>query len=186
MRLTSAERTRLEKHTGQLVALREILNSTSRPTSDTAPEDWHRYLAEMKDILGNTSNVLSFISMLLAREYLCCKLRMRPFDVAAKAMGAKGLDIDEQTVEGDRVIAEGKTTTPYNGNDLGSQQRESFGHDFAKLNRNDARHKFFFVTHARTFELMKRKYSKCIPGVTIVLLPSGEEYTAPSENYGAE
>lgn len=61
---------------------------------------------------------------------------------------------------------------PYSGakNDLGAKQKESFKHDFDKLNKTPAKHKFFFVTDTATFEVMQRKYASQIPEVKIVLL----------------
>src|SRR5271166_4986649 len=99
---------------------------------------------------------------------------MRPFDVGLKPQGAPGLDIDEQTIDGRRVVAEIKTTTPYSLTDLGSQQRASFVGDFKKLNAAAADLKFFFVTDRSSFELMRMKYARQIPGVRIVLLPEGD------------
>ncbi len=117
---------------------------------------------------------MSFIAALMAKEYLCSAFPMADFDIGTKAQGAPGLDIDERTIEGHRVIGEIKTTTPYAGSDLGAQQRAMFEKDFAKLNKEDAPHKFFFVTDRATFQVVKRKYHTRIPGVTVVLLPLGE------------
>ena len=103
---------------------------------------------------------------------------MRTYDVAARAMGASGLDVDEQTLDSRRVIAEIKTTMPYGVNDLGAQQKLSFHKDFDKINCTSADLKFFFVTTDEAFALMKKKYATKIPGVRVVLLTTGEEFCA--------
>ena len=62
--------------------------------------------------------------------------------------------------------------------DFGAQQVTSFKKDFVKLNSALAEHKFLFVTHELAFTaLQKSKYCSQIPGVKIVLLTTGEEYT---------
>jgi hypothetical protein len=138
----------------------------------------YRYLARMKEIQGNTDNGVSLVACLMAKEYLTRHLDMQPFDVAAKPQGAAGLDIDQRTTAGARVVGEIKTTMPYGANDLGNAQRSMFEKDFRKLNAAAAVHRFFFVTERRTFELMRGKYASRMPGVTVVLLPSGESFVA--------
>lgn len=76
------------------------------------------------------------------------------------------------------MVGEIKTTMPYGTNDLGSAQKAAFSKDFSKLNAASAGHRFLFVTERRTFELMRRKYASRIPGVSVVLLPSGESFVA--------
>lgn len=127
----------------------------------------------MKQILGNTSNDMSLVAVLLAKEYVCSRHEMAPFDAASKPQGAPGLDIDETTVLGERVIAEIKTTTPYLGDRLGAAQRASFAKDFAKLRRESAAHKYFFVTDRAAFDLSRRELELAAPDVTVVLLGVG-------------
>ncbi len=131
----------------------------------------------MKEITGNASNGMSFVAALMAKDYLYRVLPMQSFDAAAKAQGAPGLNIDERTVDGSRVIGEIKTTTPYMGNDLGAQQKVTFKKDFEKLNNTQADYKFFFVTDPMTFRIVKHKYLSQLPGVSIVLLTTGEAYS---------
>ena len=59
---------------------------------------------------------------------------------------------------------------------LGAGQKTSFIKDFEKLKKAQANYKFFFVTEMRAFEIMKKRYAREIPGITVVLLPSGDEY----------
>ena len=114
---------------------------------------WYSYITQIKKILGNFDNDVSFISCLMAKAFLCKNHSFDILDVAAKSQSAPGLDIDEITIDGDRVIAEIKTTIPYGETDLGSQQKETFYKDFEKLQNNEAAYKYFFVTELRTFKL---------------------------------
>jgi hypothetical protein len=77
------------------------------------------------------------------------------------------------------VVAEIKTTVPYQHVDFGAQQIVTFKKDFAKLASADAAHKFLFVTEASAFTVLKKpKYLAQIPGVHLVLLTTGEELVA--------
>ncbi len=180
MTQTLGERQYLESIRQRLDALKRHLNEESIPDLGAPITDWYRYLLAMKEISGNASNGMSFVAGLMAKDYLARKLHMRPFDIAAKAQGAPGLDIDEQTLDGQRVIGEIKTTIPYMGNDLGAQQRTTFMKDFEKLRNAAADYKFFFLTDPKAFRLMAGKYAAQIPSVTVVLLTTGEEHTVPS------
>jgi hypothetical protein len=174
MMRTNAETEYLSGIEGRHRHLRSFLQERAPPTHETTPPEWHRLLSTMKAIVGNASNDMSFIAALLAKAYLCQALPMRDFDVALKPQGAPGLDIDELTADGRRVVAEIKTTTPYAGTDLGAQQEAMFAKDFVKLNGALADLKFFFLTDRTAFDLMRRKYHLRIPAVTVVLLPEGE------------
>ena len=164
---------------GRVEALARFFDQRPVPSTDTAAEDWYGYLSDLRAILGNASNALSFVATLMAKEFLCRTLPMRPFDVALKPQGAPGTDIEELTLDQRRVIAEIKTTSPYHANDLGAQQKTTFEKDFAKLVRTPADYKFFFVTERRTFEIVRRRYAHRLAGVSVVLLPSGERFTSP-------
>lgn len=133
---------------------------------------WFEYLAQVKAIQGNINNDISFIACLMAKDYLVSRFNIGMFDIAAKPQGAPGLDIDLITSEGEHIIAEIKATVPYSGakNDLGANQRKTFEHDFDKLNRTQAHHKFFFVTDRATFNIVQQKYASQVPGVKVVLL----------------
>ncbi|WP_407311744.1 hypothetical protein [Desulfosporosinus sp. SB140] len=106
----------------------------------------------------------------MAKDFLCKKHSFKRFDVAKKPQSAPGLDIDELTLEGERVIAEIKTTIPYGKTDLGSQQKEMFKKDFEKLHKNEANYKYFFVTEPRTYEIVNERYLPKLKGVNVVLL----------------
>src|SRR5215217_2277489 len=132
MELTPAEQRYLETIDRRLDEIRSLLDERANPTLRSAAAEWYGYLEAMKIITGNASNDMSFVAGLMAKDYLVRKLPMRSFDVAAKAQGAPGLDIDERTLHGKRVVAEIKTTSPYGAYDLGAQQQSTFKK--AKLN----------------------------------------------------
>jgi len=172
---TLAEQRYIEVIGGKIDALKRHLIDQRMPEQDASTLDWYRFLLAMKEISGNTSNAMSFVASLMAKEYLSARLSMRTFDVAAKAQGAPGLDIDEQTTDGKRVIAEIKTTIPYMANDLGAQQKTTFRKDFDKLRNTEADFKFFFVTDDTVLRLMRGKYAPELASVMVVHLPTGAE-----------
>ena len=82
------------------------------------------------------------------------------------------MDIDVLTSDRKRIVGEIKTTVPYEKarRDLGANQRNSFKADFEKLQNAQADHKFFFVTHQFTHDVVKERYSSALKGVELVLL----------------
>src|ERR1043165_4565924 len=140
------------------------------------PAAWHSFLSELCSIQGNISNDGNFIATLLAKEYLQSKFSV-DFDAADKPQGAPGIDIDVRTSEGQRVVAEIKTTVPYKASGFGGNQADHFKKDFAKLSASRADHKFLFVTDLRAFAFLKKeKYRKLMPGVRVVHLGTTQEY----------
>jgi hypothetical protein len=91
--------------------------------------------------------------------------------MALKPQGSPGLDIDETTSEGKRIIGELKTTYPYKEKDLGANQKANFIKDFEKLQHNEADYKYFFLTEIKTFDIVRSKYSHHLKGIHLVLLP---------------
>ncbi|MGH2532473.1 MAG: hypothetical protein ACRDJW_09215 [Thermomicrobiales bacterium] len=176
MELSEKAKQSLQTVGQKLQRLGEVTIHRDIPTADTPLEVWFEHLAAMRAILGNYSNDLSLVSCLLAQSYLIRTLPMKPFDVADKPQGASGLDIDEETLDGERVIGEVKTTVPHHGTRLGAAQITAFKKDFAKLARIDAAHKFLFVTDATSFSLMTRAYAPHLTGVTVVNLTTGETH----------
>lgn len=160
--------------------LRTFLTTNTVPDPESDIGSWYAYLRVIKGITGNASNDMSFVATVMAREYLSRTLPMRPFDANTKAQGAPGLDIDEQTQDGERVIGEIKTTTPYGTNDFGANQIATLKKDFAKLRDALAPHKFFFVTEKAAFDIVMRRYMAHLEDVKIVLLPSTERPLSPS------
>ena len=158
----------------KLEKLREYLKGQSLDP-DGSPAEWYHHLNHIKGILGNANNDVSFVGALLAKSYLSRRFGEIEIDVAEKAQGAPGLDID-LIVGGKRIVGEIKTTTPYNGPDFGAQQRAMFEKDFAKLAAAEADHKFMFVTETATFDILCRpSFRAKLAGVTVVQLVSGAE-----------
>lgn len=87
--------------------------------------------------------------------------------------GTSGLDIDETTLEGERVVGEVKTTIPVGRDKLGAAQKAGMRKDFAKLRAAEAAHKYFFVTEEQAFDVVRRRHTGDLLGVTLVLLPQG-------------
>lgn len=96
---TERERAYRDRILGKLTALREYLNAQSLD-SDGTPAGWYHHLNQIKGIVGNANNDVSFVGALLAKSYLANRFGEIDFDAAEKAQGAPGLDVD--------VIASGK------------------------------------------------------------------------------
>lgn len=135
--VSERERSTIQQTRQRIMRLGAFFAENPLPEADTAAE-WFVYLAIFKEELGNINNDVSFFATLLAQAYLLQHVDIRPFDAAAKARGAPGLDIDEQTKGGERIIAEIKTTHPYRGDDLGAHQKGAFANDAAKLQKENA------------------------------------------------
>ncbi len=175
--LTEREKRYCSDIAGRMARLRGYLNDNAlgEPPEPTA---WYTFLSTLRQIQGNLSNDVSFVATLLAKRYLQSKFGV-DFDAAEKPQGAPGIDIDVETSEGHRIVAEIKTTVPYQASDFGAQQAASFKKDFAKLAASEATHKFLFVTDSRAFSALQRpKYTKLMPGVRIVHLATGQEHAA--------
>jgi hypothetical protein len=173
---TPNERRQVKAILNRILELTRFLSETQIPTEPDA-RFMYTYLARMKQIQGNTDNGVSLIACLMAKEYLCRRWEMAAFDIGLKPQGAPGLDIDERTTTGLRVVGEVKTTVPYQGpRDLGSAQKAAFEKDFQKLNTTEAAHRFFFVTERSTFDVIRARYASRIPGVEVVLLPEGDSF----------
>jgi hypothetical protein len=175
--LTEKEKRYCSEIADRVSRMREFLNKNVL-VEPPQPTEWHSFLSSLRKIQGNLSNDGSFIATLLAKQYLCSRFGIE-FDASEKPQGAPGIDIDVVTAEGHRIIAEIKTTVPYQVSDFGAQQAASFKKDFAKLAASEAKHKFLFVTDLGAFSaLQKIKYTKLMPGVLIVHLATGHEHAA--------
>jgi hypothetical protein len=128
-------------------------------------------IKRFRRIIGNIDNDISFIGCLLVKEFINNRYDITGLNMGLKAQGASGLDFDEVTVDGKRIVGELKTTYPYQKHDLGANQKSTFIKDFEKLQNNVADHKYFFVTEQKTFEIVRTKYSQYLQGVSLVLLP---------------
>lgn len=175
MELTSRERDYLSNICQKLKDIQEFMSSNTLYEGSQDSKFWYQYLTRIKRVMGNLNNDVSFIACLMAKEFLMSRHQLPPFDIASKPQSAIGLDIDEKTIGGDRVIGEIKTTIPYGQTDLGAQQKNMFFKDFEKLATNEAKHKYFFVTEREAFEIVKKRYLNILKGVTLVLLPRALE-----------
>lgn len=131
----------------------------------------YRSIIKIKE-LGNVH--LHFIGLIHAKDFLLSKHEsLSNFDVSEKAQGSNGLDIDEKTSDGLRIIAEIKTTIPYDPkkkDKLGSVQETSFLNDFKKLKKEEAEFKYFFVTDQKVFEIVNNQYLNKMIGIIPVFL----------------
>jgi hypothetical protein len=156
-----------------LEALRNYLLTTSDPEPHDV-EGWLRHIQSMRALQGNVNNDASLTAGILARRFLIRHANVVPYDASSKAQGASGLDVDERTHDGKRVIGEIKTTVAYLRKDIGAAQRTSFFKDFDKLRDTDAGLKFFFLIDRRTYEIVLQRYQYRLQGVHVVLLPDGD------------
>jgi hypothetical protein len=153
--------------------LQSFLNNNALP-DDSDIGLLFAFVEELRGILGNSANLQSFLSILLAKAYLLARFEIDDFDAAEKAQGASGLDIDVLTRTRQRIVGEIKSTIPYGEKDLGAAQKKEFRKDFAKLNAAQADYKFFFVTHQATYNIVQRRYLNEIPNIEIVLLTASD------------
>lgn len=175
--LTSREQAYCNEIAKRVEEMRALLNQRSLGGSEDAARRY-KFLSLLHQTQGNLSNALHFVATRLAKRYLAARFQVQ-FDAAEKPQGAPGIDIDLTTSEGQRIIAEIKTTLPLQLTEFGAKQAESFKKDFAKLTSVKAEHKFLFVTEEPTFSVLKKpKYTAFVPGVKIVQLLTGEEHAA--------
>ena len=109
--LTDAEQAVCDRIAERVTSLRTFLFANELD-SEAVPDRWYRYLNEIKKILGNFNNDVSFIATLLAKSYLTARFESLELDAAGKPQGAPGLDIDLTTEDVERIIGEIKTTIP--------------------------------------------------------------------------
>jgi len=174
--LTDRELQNLSELKKKYVTLKNLLNNAEYNIYGHLLKQY-KYLKEFKNILGNFNNDLSFVACLMAKQYLLKNHNIsNDIDMSIKAQGAKGLDIDETTIENERCIAEIKTIHPYGKDDFGSKQREFFRADFKKLQSNNAKYKYMFVTEEKSFNILKEKYISELIGIKTVLLPDGQSF----------
>ncbi|MDD7609431.1 MAG: NusA N-terminal domain-containing protein [Spirochaetales bacterium] len=129
-----------------------------------------KYFNRIKEIMGNFNTDVSFITCLMAKDYLCNQFALEYFDVSEKSQSAPGPDIELYTAEGKKIIAEIKSTIPYKNNDFGSQQIDSLRNDFSKLKNSSADYKYMFVTNESAYNILNKKYSAELDGIMLVLL----------------
>lgn len=162
----------IEKISNKLMESQSFLNNAEVDAfSNIDVIEQFELLKGLRRILGNIDNDMSFLGCLLIKQFLQSRHDFTELNMALRAQGSPGLDVDEMTADGQRVIGELKTTYPYKENDLGAQQKKTFLNDFDKLQRTEADHKYFFLTERQTFDIVRAKYTAYLQGVTVVLLP---------------
>ncbi|GHV46045.1 hypothetical protein AGMMS49546_33330 [Spirochaetia bacterium] len=169
MKMTDGEKKQLFDTISMVNELKNYLNSSSINQTDDIGQIF-KYLNGIKDIQGNFNHSISYVSCLLAKEYLQENYGINNMDVSIKPQGANGLDFDEKLNNGKRIIGEIKTIKPYGENDFGAQQKREFREDFRKLNETSADYKILFVTEPKSFQILNEKYLKELNNVKIVLL----------------
>jgi hypothetical protein len=158
-------------------ALRTYLASN---IADQEPGALFTYLIDLKRILGNFNNDISFVAGLLAKSFIRERFGV-DFDAAHKPQGASGFDVECVTNGGERIVGEIKTTTPYHPG-FGANQRKEIQKDLLRLAGSPAEHRFMFVTDADSYRTLHRgAFSRCAPGVEIVNLVRGESFVCPGE-----
>ena len=155
--------------------LRDFLNSKPFPDTSSS-ETLFQYLTEIKSILGNHHNDISFVASLLAKEFLIDRFEGLTWDAAEKAQGAPGLDID--LIWNDlRIIGEIKTTVPYQKG-FGAQQKAAIKKDLKKLRENEAAHKFMMVTSDEAYETLRgQSFKSLLNKIEVVNLTQGDSFT---------
>lgn len=162
----------IEKLSNKLIEVQAFLNNADVDSfSNIDAMEQFELLKGFRRILGNIDNDMSFLGCLLIKVFLQSRHDFPELNMALKAQGSPGLDIDEMTADGQRIIGELKTTYPYKENDLGAQQKDTFLKDFENLQRTEAEHKYFFLTERQTFDIVCAKYTTYLQGVAVVLLP---------------
>lgn len=164
----------IKKSFKKLNQLRELLYISNFDTKNLDLYEVYDSFTQIKEIIGNFNNDISFISCLMAKKFLRRQFFIKNFDVSEKKQSAPGLDIEVYTNDLKKIIAEIKTTKPYKENDFGANQIESLRNDFKKLHNSVADYKFLFVTEKKAFEVLERKYSKEYEGIKLVLLEKEE------------
>jgi len=122
-----------------------------------------RNFLELKTIMKNIDNNFHYLASLAPKSYLKSK---HGVEISLeKATGEGGLDIET----GD-VVGEIRTTVPCGKGDFGANQKINIRKDLTRLKLSKAKHKYFFVIDKQAEHILRRKYSKNYPAVTIVNL----------------
>jgi hypothetical protein len=155
--------------------LRAFLSSNELlPTTD--PKQWLIYLVGIKSALGNLNNDVSFVSTLLAKEFLFERFAINDFDAGKKPQGAPGIDIEATTTDGRTIAGELKTTTPYQPG-FGAAQRTSILKDINRLAQTRADYRFMFVVDGDSYRTICGKpFASRMPGVEVVNLATKETF----------
>jgi hypothetical protein len=173
--LTPKEEAAVAELRTRLVKMRDYLVKNNIKTCSR--DDLFAHLGRLSRISGNLSNGKSFGACLLAKRYLMKRFKIDELDVAEKAQGAKGPDIDAKTKAGERILAEIKTTVPYKlkSRDFGAKQLEELRKDWKKLRRAKVDHRLFFLSDRDAYDIVRKRYRREVRGIEVLLL--GDENT---------
>ncbi len=168
--ILDTERNQIRNSFNKLQQLADALRTCYFDLEDLDVYEIYKTFNQIKEIMGNFNNDLSFISCLMAKEFLESQFRLKEFDVSEKSQSTSGLDIVVYTEDSKKIVGEIKTTSPYKNNDFGANQIESLRNDFRKLKAAQAEYKFLFVTEKTAYEVLERKYSQELEGFILILL----------------
>lgn len=170
------EKAYLEKIADKDVALRVFLQRHS-VTEDASLEGRFEYLTNLKELIGNFHNDISFLATLMAKCFLEQKFGPINLDAGEKPQGAPGPDIGIELPDGRFVHCEIKTTKPYQPG-FGAQHKAMIKKDLIKLTDSKSDLKFMMVTDQNAYEtLIGPSYSNLAKGIVIVNLLDGETFT---------
>ena len=174
MELIKNERLELISSLKKIDDLKEFLYSNNLDKDDIDICKLYKYFNKIKDILGNFNTDISYVSCLMAKDYLSSQFDLNNFDVSEKSQSASGIDIVVYTKDSQKIIAEIKTTSPYKITDFGANQIYSLRTDFDKLKNTKADFKFMFVTNQAAYNVLNKKYIKELDSIYLVLLEKKE------------
>lgn len=169
--LTNMEKSNLDRIYVKLEKAYKAIELTIKNRNDLNIAKVYLGLREIKNIIGNYNQDVSFVSCLLAKEYLLENYEITDFDVSLKSQSAPGHDIEVVDKNGKKIIAEIKTTFPYNAPlDFGSKQKEEIEKDLSKLQNAQADYKYFFVTEIEAYKILSKRYKNLLMGISLVCL----------------
>ena len=168
--LTPCEETAIASLRTRLLQMRDYLAHNDLETCSHS--ELFEHLGRISQISGNLSNGKSFGACLLAKQYLMKRFEIAELDVSEKPQGARGPDIDVRTKDGERILAEIKTTVPYklDRRDFGANQKAELRKDWRKLREATADHKFFFLVERNAYEIVHARYKSEVCGIEVILL----------------
>lgn len=166
--LTNNEMNQLNSSFHKLDDLRNALNFSYLENADIF--EIFNYFKRIKQVLDGINIDISFITYLMAKEYLSREFEISNFDVLEKSKTTPGHDIVAYTADSKKIIGTIQSMKPCTINNLDSKQFNDLQKDFTKLGQIDADQKFMFVTEESAYKILQEKYAKELIGITLVLL----------------
>ena len=157
-------------------ALRKFLES-HHLSQNVDPAGWLRHLAGIRQTIGNINYGLTFVAMLLVKQYFERRFGDINFDAGATppGAGAAAARVQARTPDGETIIGEIKTVAPSQLSSVGTQ-RDAMVKDLARLAAAArADYRFLFVTDGESYKTLRGEvFSSAAPGVELVDLVSGD------------